>query len=441
MKITIVGVGYVGLVTGIALANIKHEVMCHDIDEEKIKFLKRGKSPIYEPGLEAFLKQQLSNNQIRFTSDTRVAFKDAEVIYIAVGTPSNPDGTADLRYLKEAAMEIARNIKRHCIIVVKSTVPVGTNDLVKSLIKGNTDITFDIVSNPEFLREGQALHDTIKGDRIVIGSDSEEATAIMENLYKPFKIPIVKTDLRSAEMIKYASNAFLATKISFINEIANLCEKTGADIEAVAYGMGLDHRIGKAFLHAGVGYGGSCFPKDTKALVQIAGNVQHDFELLKAVIDVNNKQQHLLVEKVNKRIPSLPHKNIAVLGLSFKPKTDDMREAASLVIIKELLNKEATILAYDPISIGKAKQLLPKEVVYANNLETALTGADAAVILTEWEEIKQFPLGNYKTLMKNPIIFDGRNCYSLVEAQQAQVEYHSIGRPPVLKEEKSSIAY
>lgn len=437
MKITIVGVGYVGLVTGVALANIGHEVTCHDIDEAKIKLLKKGKSPIYEPGLEAFLYQQLNNKQISFTTNATIAFKDAEVIFIAVGTPSNPDGTADLRYLKQAAIEIARNIKRHCIIVIKSTVPVGTNEMVKSIIKVNTDIPFDIVSNPEFLREGQALHDTFKGDRIVIGSDSEEAAAIIENVYKPFQIPIVKTDLRSAEMIKYASNAFLATKISFINEIANLCEKTGADIEAVAYGMGLDHRIGKAFLHAGVGYGGSCFPKDTKALVQLAGNVQHDFELLRAVIDVNNKQQHLLVEKVSKRIPSLVHKNIAVLGLSFKPKTDDMREAASLVIIKELLNKGATIIAYDPISIGKAKQFLPKDVVYAINIETALTGSDAAVIVTEWEEIKQFPLENYKALMKEPIIFDGRNCYSLVEAQQAQVEYHAIGRPAVLKEEKT----
>lgn len=433
MKITVVGVGYVGLVTGASLAEMGHEVICMDIDKAKIELLKKGKPPNYEPGLEEFLQHQLEHNKISFTTNSTFAFEQAEVIYITVGTPPNPDGTANLHYLKLAVMEIARNMKQRIVIVVKSTVPVGTNEYLKSIIEKHTDVPFDIVSNPEFLREGQTLHDIFNGDRIVIGSENEEAAGIIESLYKPFQIPIIKTDLRSAEMIKYASNAFLATKISFINEIANLCEKTSANVEAVAYGMGLDHRIGPCFFNAGIGYGGSCFPKDTKALVQIAGNAKHDFKLLRAVIEVNSKQPLLLVEKLHQRIPSLIHKNIAVLGLSFKPNTDDMREAASQVIIKELLKKGATVIAYDPISIEKAKQTLPQEVVYAGNIKTALAGADAAVIVTEWEEIKQFRLEEYKTLMKEPVIFDGRNCYSLTEARLAQVEYHSIGRPAILR--------
>lgn len=433
MKITVVGVGYVGLVTGAAFAGMGHEVICMDIDKAKIELLKKGKPPNYEPGLEEFLQHQLKHNKISFTTNSAFAFGQAEVIYITVGTPPNPDGTANLHYLKLAVMEIARNMKQRIVIVVKSTVPVGTNEYLKSIIEKHTDVPFEIVSNPEFLREGQTLHDIFNGDRIVIGSESEEAAAIIENLYKPFQIPIIKTDLRSAEMIKYASNAFLATKISFINEIANLCEKTAANVEAVASGMGLDHRIGPYFFNAGIGFGGSCFPKDTKALVQIAGNVKHDFKLLRAVIEVNNKQPLLLVEKLHQRIPSLIHKNIAVLGLSFKPNTDDMREAASQVIIKELLKKGATVIAYDPISIEKAKQFLPAEVVYASNIKTVLAGADAAVIVTEWEEIKQFRLEEYKALMKEPVIFDGRNCYSLTEARLALVEYHSIGRPAILR--------
>jgi len=436
MKITVVGVGYVGLVTGVAFAEIGHEVTCIDVDHAKIALLKEGKSPIYEPGLEEMLLPQIKSGQINFTTNAALAFDDAEVIYIAVGTPAKDDGTANLGYLKQAAIEIARNIKSRVVIVIKSTVPVGTNEYIKSIMNELTEVPLDIVSNPEFLREGQALHDTFNGDRIVIGSDNEEAAAIIENINKPFQIPIFKTTIRSAELIKYASNAFLATKISFINEIANLCERTGADVGAVSYGMGLDHRIGKSFLRAGLGCGGSCFPKDTKALVQLAGNVQHDFELLKAVINVNNKQPHLLFEKITKHLPSLFNKKMAVLGLSFKPNTDDMREAPSILIIEELLKKGANVVAYDPISMEQAKKYLPEEVVYAKTIDAALTDADGAVIATEWEEIKQFPIKQYKTLMKKAVIFDGRNCYSIEEAQLADVEYVSIGRPLVRLLEK-----
>lgn len=439
MKITVVGVGYVGLVTGVALAEIGHEVTCFDIDKVKIQILQKGKSPIYEPGIEDYLQRQLENKHISFTTDSTTAIENAEVIFIAVGTPSNSDGTANINYLKLAAIEIARNMRKPIVIVIKSTVPVGTNEYLKSFIEKHTDVDFDVVSNPEFLREGQALHDTFHGDRIVIGSESDKAATIIENLYKPFQIPIVKTNIRSAEMIKYASNAFLATKVSFINEIANLCEKTGANVDAVSFGMGLDHRIGKYFLNAGIGYGGSCFPKDTNALVQLAGNVQHDFELLKSVIKVNNNRPNLLLEKLYNRIPSLTHKNITVLGLSFKPNTDDVREAASFVIINELLKKGATVIAYDPICIEKAKPHLPKEVLYAYQIEMAIKDADAIVIVTEWDEIKQFPLKDYRTPQNNPIIFDGRNCYSLLEARQADVEYHSMGRPSIYREKESFI--
>ncbi|RXI98378.1 UDP-glucose/GDP-mannose dehydrogenase family protein [Anaerobacillus alkaliphilus] len=434
MKISVVGTGYVGLVTGVTLSEIGHQVICLDVDTLKIKMLRNGQSPIYEPGLEDLLRKNINDGNIWFTSSSTQAFADSEVIFIAVGTPANHDGTANLFYLEQAVIEIAKNIKKRQIIVTKSTVPVGTNQYIKKLIEKYTTVEFDIVSNPEFLREGSAIYDMFHGDRIVIGSELDEAAAIIGQLYKPLKIPIYKTDIRSAEMIKYASNAFLATKISFINEIANLCDKVGANVEAVSYGMGLDQRIGNQFLQAGIGYGGSCFPKDTKALVQLAGNVKHEFELLKAVIDVNNKQQMLLVEKVKKRITSLLHKNIAVLGLSFKPNTDDMREAASLVIIEELVKQGATVIAYDPVAIDEAKKYLPTEVVYAKSIETAIIDADVVLILTEWEEIKSFNLHQYKALMKKAVIFDGRNCYSLPEAERAGVEYYSVGRPLVMKQ-------
>lgn len=431
MRIAVVGTGYVGLVTGVTLAEVGYEVNCVDIDESKIEMLKNGQCPIYEPGLEELIVKNIEEGRLWFTTNTSYAYNQADVIYIAVGTPSLEDGTANLSYIYDAAAEIAKNINQHTIIVTKSTVPVGTNDDLKEFIKKHTSWTFDLVSNPEFLREGSAIYDTFHGDRIIIGADNDEAVQMIAAINKKFGIPIYKTDIRSAEMIKYASNAFLATKISFINEIANICEKLGSNVEAVSYGMGLDRRIGSQFLQAGIGYGGSCFPKDTKALVQLAGNVQHPFHLLKSVIEVNNEQQLSLIKKLKQRFRSLKNIRVALLGLSFKPNTNDMREAASIVIVNELLKEEAVVFAYDPIATVEAKKYFPNHVLYKSSITEALKDADVCLIVTEWDEIKNYNLHQFKANMKEAIIFDGRNCYSLPEAMQAKVEYHSIGRPTV----------
>ncbi|WP_078429887.1 UDP-glucose dehydrogenase family protein [Alkalihalobacterium alkalinitrilicum] len=428
MNISVVGTGYVGLVTGVCLAEIGHQVTCIDVNQTKILKLQQGKSPIYEPGLEDLLKRNLENGNLTFTSHHSEGFANADVIYIAVGTPQQEDGTANLSFIFQVAADIARNIKKSTIVVTKSTVPVGTNRKIKEFIQSKTTVPVDVISNPEFLREGSALQDTFEGSRIVIGADSEEAARTIVEINRAFNIPAFITDIESAEMIKYASNAFLATKISFINEIASLCEKLGANVEDVAKGMGMDARIGSQFLKAGIGYGGSCFPKDTKALVQIAGNVEHEFHLLRSVIEVNNKQQMLLVEKAKERFGSLRGLKIALLGLAFKPNTDDMREAASIVIAEELHKEGAEVMAYDPIAIDNAKQELPQAVSFAQFISEAITHADAVFILTEWHQIKTFPLSEYKKSMKNAIIFDGRNCFTLEEAAQASVEYHSIGR-------------
>ncbi|WP_375709655.1 UDP-glucose dehydrogenase family protein [Geobacillus subterraneus] len=435
--IAVVGTGYVGLVTGVCLSDIGHHVTCVDIDERKVEKMKQGISPIYEPGLDELMKKNIERGRLHFTTSHQEAFQDAEVIYIAVGTPQKEDGSADLRFVEQAAKDIATYIERDGVIVVtKSTVPVGTNEKIRTWIKQHLtkDIRFHIVSNPEFLREGSAIYDTFHGDRIVIGSDDEWAASVIEEINEPFGIPIFHTDIHSAEMIKYASNAFLATKISFINEIANICEKVGANVEDVAYGMGLDTRIGPQFLRAGIGYGGSCFPKDTKALVQIAGDVDHQFELLEAVIKVNNKQQVKLVEKARNRFGSLRGKKVALLGLAFKPNTDDMREAASIVIVRELLKDGALVAAYDPVAVENAKRTIGDGVMYASSVEEALNDADLALIVTEWEEIKQIPIDLYVKWMKTPIIFDGRNCYPLEEVRKYAIEYHSIGRQSVMTE-------
>lgn len=432
MNIVVVGTGYVGLVTGVALAHIGHRVTCVDVDEEKVERMKRGISPIYEPGIEPLMKENMEANRLFFTTDGARAYREADVIYIAVGTPENEDGSANLTYLKQAVKDIASSVTKDVIVVTKSTVPVGTNHEIQRMFKQLAPhVHIDVVSNPEFLREGSAIHDTFHGDRIVIGADDERAAAVVADIHRPFGIPIFQTDIRSAEMIKYASNAFLATKISFINEIANICEKVGADVEQVAAGMGMDERIGSSFLRAGIGYGGSCFPKDTKALAKIAANIDHDFELLKAVIEVNNKQRRKLIEKAKKRFGHLRGKKIALLGLSFKPNTDDMREAASLVVARELVAEQAIVVAYDPIAMNKAKSVLPKEVIYASRVEEALKDADAAMILTEWDEFRQLDLSVYVKQMKTPIIFDGRNCYALHDVARYPTEYYSIGRKPI----------
>lgn len=435
MKISVVGTGYVGLVTGVCLSEIGHNVTCIDINEEKIRLLKKGKSPIYEPGLEELIAKNIEANRLEFTNDLSEGYSEAEVIYIAVGTPQMEDGSADLSFVEGVARDIATYIKQDTIIVIKSTVPVGTNEhvlsIVQSKVKGKYNVS--IVSNPEFLREGSAVKDTFHGDRIVIGFEDENAGKVLENINKPFGIPIFKTDIRSSEMIKYASNAFLATKISFINEIANICEKLNANIGDVSKGMGLDQRIGEHFLNAGIGYGGSCFPKDTKALIQIAGQNRYDFELLSSVIKVNSKQQLLLIEKLIDRFGNLNGKTIALWGLAFKPNTDDMREAPSIVISQRLIEEGANVRAYDPIAIENAKRILNKEVAYAQSFTDAIKDVDALLILTEWNEVKTYNLKEINQYMKTPIIFDGRNCFDLKDAEKANIEYYSIGRPPVYR--------
>ncbi|MCF6138834.1 UDP-glucose dehydrogenase family protein [Pseudalkalibacillus berkeleyi] len=441
MKIAVVGTGYVGLVTGVSLAEIGHQVTCIDIDHEKVKKMKAGISPIYEPGLEEMMQRNIEAGRLTFTSNYSRGVKSAEVVYIAVGTPQNEDGSANLTYLEEAVKSVATQITQSIFLVIKSTVPVGTNNYMKQYVKKHLkeDVKVEVVSNPEFLREGSAVRDTFEGDRIVIGTDSKKAAELMEEVNRPFNIPIYKTDMRSAEMIKYASNAFLATKISFINEISNICEKTGANVEDVAKGMGMDQRIGNQFLQAGIGYGGSCFPKDTKALVQLAGNVEHNFELLKSVIKVNNYQQKLLVEKAMKRLGSLKGKKIAVLGLSFKPNTDDVRESASIHVVNELISQDASVVAYDPIANENAKELLPPSTIFAESISDAIINADCALILTDWKEIIKFPLQHYQEEMSYPLIFDGRNCYALESAKVAELEYHSIGRPIINETRTSSM--
>lgn len=434
MKISVVGTGYVGLVTGVSLSEIGHQVICIDINEVKVEKMKRGISPIYEPGLSELMNKNIIENGLTFTTSHKEAFQDAEVIYIAVGTPEEPDGSANLSFVEQAAKDIAEHITQNVVVVTKSTVPVGTNHKILKIIKANlpSNLQVEVASNPEFLKEGSAIHDSFHGDRIIIGADSGHAIEVLEEINKPFGIPIYKTDIKSAEMIKYASNAFLATKISFINEISNICELVGANIENVAAGMGLDQRIGSQFLKAGIGYGGSCFPKDTKALIQIAGDFEYDFKLLKGVVSVNKKQQGLLVNKLKACFAALQGKKIAILGLAFKPNTDDMREAASISVTDELLRQGAEVIAYDPIAIDNAKSILNPRVDYAYSIEEAVVGCDAALILTEWDEIRKMDI-NLFNRMKQPLVIDGRNCFALDLMKQSKIEYHSIGRPSVIE--------
>ncbi|MEI2664722.1 UDP-glucose dehydrogenase family protein [Rossellomorea sp. LJF3] len=434
MNITVVGAGYVGLVTGACLAEIGHHVICLDSNGEKVEALKKGESPIYEPGLKELLQTNIQSGHLSFTTDYHAACRKPEVIIIAVGTPSRPDGSADLSYLQDVAENIGSHARETgTVVVTKSTVPVGTNRKVKSWLDSHSSsaVTFRIASNPEFLREGSAIHDTFNGDRIVIGTDDEETAKRLEHMLAPFGVPVLHTSIESAEMIKYSSNAFLATKISFINEIANLCEKLGANVEDVAKGMGMDQRIGSSFLQAGIGYGGSCFPKDTNALVQMAGEMEHEFELLESVIHVNAKQQVKLVQMAKECIHDLKGKRAGILGLSFKPNTDDIREAASLEMIKQLLDEGVTVTVYDPVAMEKAKSALGSTVRFAVDCFDAIEDQDMLFIATEWEEFKVLRLKTIARLMKTPFLFDGRNCFSLEEAKDAGIHYYSIGRPAV----------
>ncbi|CAG9606802.1 UDP-glucose dehydrogenase family protein [Pseudoneobacillus rhizosphaerae] len=433
MKIAVLGTGYVGLSTGVCLSEIGHHVYCIDINEQKINNLRNGISPIYEPGLESLLASNMTAQRLQFTTSLEEGLNDAEIIIIAVGTPQGDDGAADLSYLEQAAKDISKYVAASSIIVIKSTVPVGTNEYIQTIIEAECGFPVQMVSNPEFLRQGSAVQDTMKPDRIILGSNDKTAAEKIREMYLPLNAPIILADIRSAEMIKYASNAFLATKISYINEIANLCEVVGANVEDVANGVGKDKRIGEAFLQAGIGYGGSCFPKDVKALLHTASLYQVDFSMLKETIAINDNQQKLLVKKAVKRFGDLQGKKIAMLGLSFKPETDDMREAPSIKIAHSLTQMGAEVVAYDPVAINNAKQVLGDIITYASSVYDAISQADALMIVTEWKEFTQLDFASLVKKMNHPIIFDGRNC---LEEEQLKacgnVEYYSIGRPVII---------
>lgn len=433
MHIAIIGTGYVGLVTGACFTEFGVFVTCVDRDEKRVRALKKGVVPFYEPGLEELVRKNLKKEQLKFTTRISDAVNSSSVIFIAVGTPPRGDGSADLRYVEEVAGEIARHMDGYKVIVTKSTVPVGTGDRIRRIISRNLKekVDFDIVSNPEFLREGSALEDFMRPNRVVIGAGNQRAVDVMRDLYKPLYLietPFVITDMQSAELIKYASNCFLATKISFINEVANLCDKLGADVHAVAKGMGLDGRIGPKFLHPGPGFGGSCIPKDTKALLQTAARHKLDMKVVNAAVQVNEGQRRLMVQKVKTAMGNLKGKVVAVLGLSFKPNTDDTREAPSVYIIERLLKEKAVVRAYDPQAIKSIKSLLPA-VSFAGDPYSAAKGADALIIVTEWNEFRNLDLNRIKRLLKQPYFFDLRNIYEPGRMKALGFKYFCVGRP------------
>jgi UDPglucose 6-dehydrogenase len=443
MKISVIGTGYVGLVTGTCLAESGNDVICMDIDERKIEMLNAGIVPIYEPGLEELIKRNVAHGRLNFTTDMAHAVMNADIIFIAVGTPPGEDGSADLKYVLGVAREIGKYMNGYKVVINKSTVPVGTGDKVRTAVASKTKHKFDVVSNPEFLKEGSAVDDFMKPDRVVIGADSAKAFEIMQELYAPFVRKgdrILDMDIRSAEMTKYASNAMLATKISFINEMANICANLGADIDSVRRGMGYDKRIGFEFLFPGVGYGGSCFPKDVKALVQTAKDHGLEAKILKAVETVNERQKMVLFEMIlnhfrdnpakRERKSTLPlaGKAIAVWGLSFKPRTDDMREAPSVVIINSLLRAGAEVRAHDPVASNEAQKIFKSRVALMEDGYDTLRGADALAVVTEWNEFRTPDFQKMKKLMKRPIIFDGRNIYNQEELKKMGFTYYGIGR-------------
>ena len=428
MNIVVAGTGYVGLVTGVALANAGHCVTCVDVDQAKVELMRQGVSPIYEPGLEELMQENME--RLTFTTDYASAYRTAEVVFIGVGTPEKKDGSANLSYVFQVAHQIAENIENDCIVVVKSTVPIGTNDKVEKLIKDNLahDVWVEVVSNPEFLSQGTAVPDTLHAARIVIGAESDRAKEIVRNVYENFHQPFVITNRRSAEMIKYASNDFLALKISYINEIANVWDIVGANIEDVAKGMGYDPRIGNRFLHAGIGYGGSCFPKDTKALHWMSNYYERELKTIKAAIEINDSQKLKLIKKSKQYYDSLEGLTVAVLGLTFKPNTDDLREAPSLVNIPIMLDDGATVKAWDPVGVENYKKKYPDELQYCDTIEETLKDADICFIFTEWQEVKDLKPEDFKRLMKKAIVLDGRNCYIPETFSGSGVVYNSIGR-------------
>ena len=433
MNIAVVGTGYVGLVTGAVFADLGNDVVCVDKDAAKVEMLRAGQMPIYEPGLEELVHRNQADERLSFTTDLTQAVRRSDIVFIAVGTPAKANGESDLSAVEEVALGIARALDRYKVIVNKSTVPVGTGDLVRDIIARNRrrPVDFDVVSNPEFLREGSAIEDTLRPDRIVIGAPNQQVAMTLLELYAPLERPMIITDVPSAEMIKYASNSFLATKISFINAIANVCELAGADVTQVVKGMGMDPRIGGAFLQPGLGYGGSCFPKDTDSLVQTAVRLGYDFRLLRSVVEINRERAQRFVALVRKVLDPLEDRVIAVLGLAFKPKTDDMREARSVEVITGLLDGGARVRAYDPAAMANARTLLPPSVEYCQSSYEAAEGADAVAIVTEWNEFKLLNLERLRGLLRRPLVFDGRNIYEPERMRRLGFEYHSIGRRPV----------
>jgi len=434
MNICVVGTGYVGLVTGAVFADLGNDVVCVDKVRGKIDSLKAGKMPIYEPGLEEMVVRNVDDGRLTFTTDLPAAVRQSDVVFIAVGTPPRESGETDLSHVEAVAAEIGKTMDCYKVIVNKSTVPVGTGELVREVITRHQarPIEFDVVSNPEFLREGSAIEDTLRPDRIVIGASNQGAAMKLVELYAPLERPMIITDLPSAEVIKYASNAFLAAKISFINAIANVCESAGADVTQVMKGMGMDGRIGGAFLQAGLGYGGSCFPKDVDSLIHTAGRFGYDFKLLKAVVDINRERSGRLVEVIRKVLGPLEVMTVAVLGLAFKPNTDDMREAKSIDVVHQLTAAGATVRAYDPVAAENARTLLPDCVVYAASPYEAAQDADAVVLITEWNEFKYLNLERLRGVLRRRIIFDGRNVWEPERMRRLGFEYYSIGRKPVV---------
>lgn len=436
MKIAVAGTGYVGLVAGVCFAEKGHDVTCVDVDESKVQMMRSGVTPIYEEGLEELMQKNNAAGRLHYTTDYQSAYKDAEAIFIGVGTPEQPDGSANLSYIATVSRQIAESVERDCLVVVKSTVPVGTNDKVEQFIRDFLvrDVKVEVASNPEFLAQGSAVHDTLHAARIIIGTESKEAEATLKKIYEPFNLPIVSVNRRSAEMIKYACNDFLALKISYMNDIANLCELVGADIDAVAEGMSYDARIGARFLNAGVGYGGSCFPKDTKALKYIAKQHGYTLRTVEAAVDVNAEQKTKLFYKASNRMITFEHLKVAVLGLAFKAGTDDLREAPSLDNVDLLLQNGADIYAYDPIAADNFKKKYPEgsnlkgTIHYVQSPEEALQDANICFVFTEWKEIKDIAPETFKQYMKIPLVYDGRNLYGVQDMKNAGIEYYSIGR-------------
>jgi len=432
MHISVIGTGYVGLITGVCFAEYGINVTCVDTDEKKIRSMKKGAIPFYEPGLEELLQRNLKAGRIHFTTNIADAVDSSLVIFIAVGTPPRGDGSAEMKHVENVAKDIARHIKSYKVIVTKSTVPVGTGEKLRQIISKNLkeSVDFDIVSNPEFLREGAGIEDFMRPNRVVIGASSTQAIAIMKDLYRPLYLtetPFVITDVKTAELIKYASNAFLATKISFINEIANLCETVSADVQMVAKAMGLDRRIGPKFLHAGPGYGGSCFPKDTLALLQIAKTNNVNLEIIEATVKANEYQKEKAVKNIKSTLGQLHGKTICVLGLSFKPNTNDVRDAPSLYIINKLLKAGANIRAFDPVAMKDAKKVFPRITLCKDSYE-AIKGADAIVIVTEWNQFRNLDFNKIKKLAKGNLFFDLRNIYEPDKIRKMGFKYYSVGK-------------